>query len=427
MTHPHIVLFSVILNDGLGDFGNMLNMMRIISHHPTPISFSSIVICTPDQIDLLRRVTPREYQSMIHFQIASLDPQAYMAGNLFHVGMPGPGLVSLDKRAINELENSDLILEFPIAYPYRSQVMTTKQQRKTKRILEYGRSPGKASKGITRTGFNPTAKGILLHPTPYLSLIQKQINHTHDWTPLLKTTSKDTTESPILYCCYVKPDPTDPNNNYTRNYIVAVLLNEHPYQSHIDLFCSVTLTGVAGLEAILNEFGIGSVEIHRPNSDTITTVIGDKSKRLRLFSGYRFSQSSFHTLLLYACSLHKKQNRHTPLFLAGCGDGSLTDIISIAAFEKDIPVVPFIKPIIEYHYPHLSNLEKIAKHQLQQPNLASAINKIFHLHTLDGFGVQDLVSHLNSKEIREKLFVLVDYIASKHNFNHTLHTWIKTI
>ncbi|RAP33826.1 hypothetical protein DID75_00885 [Candidatus Marinamargulisbacteria bacterium SCGC AG-410-N11] len=429
----NLFILNVVLPGGNGDFGNMLNFVRSLRMGSRVKKLSVFVVCVKSQLSDLKKISKSEPEINYIYLTANLDYQSYKQNDHFHYGVPGPGKIKLDKKYNDILNTADIAIEFPVSYPFRKEVFKF-YKKKWCRFLEYGRSPGYASKGVYRTGFNKSSKGILFHSKDWYKNILNNKKLKSELSVVLKNkTIESFIENHYLTCCYIRPNPNDRYNKVLLNFIFLILINQKDDMRDIAIITSTKIETLENIKFILYDFGINEVSIIRPKMLETNLIIkyedfseDEKNKlrrlegkrRLIIWSGFLFDQKIFQSLLSISIQSAKRKTNGAH-FLGACGDGSLTDLFSLMV-ESNFPFIPVIKPTLDFHYEHLKRMEVFGKELKISSEARLVINSVLKIEHLNGFELNELIMVCRKDQIQKEIHLVMSYIYKNWNLNKFL-------
>ena len=444
-TPEHILVFAAILPDGNGDFANMLNLTRALKDHYPTCTISVIVICIQNQHHTLKNIARGINNLEIEYRIAPEVKRVYQQGDLYHYNCIGPGKVTLTKKHKQLINNADAIIEFPFAYPYTKKLLADATT-KTTHIIEYGRSAQDRNALIHESGLHPEGNGILFVSKTQFNMSSVSLNNIALLQRMMKKkafTEKDLesyTQQNIITPLYVKRTAFDPQNKGLLHLVIAMVILNKTNTKNIHLICSEIIEKVHHLDAIFYESNIKEIHYHNPKKESVKHLVlyenlpvtvqqklknqSKPKKTLHFWSGFSCSQNQFHALLCVCArsTVKYSENDPQPIALMGaCGDGSLTDTLSVNYYFPKARLFPILIPRIDYHQDTFKGLINIATGLEVNPYLVIALEFTTEFHQLNDKKLLAFCNILKDDMLWFSLQKTLNYIYNKHN----LMTYIK--
>ena len=138
MNKKQIGFLTIVLPDGSGDFGNLLNFARNLKEINPNSTLHAMIVCDSSQKQNLESIFKGNKDIQCEFIAAPTDPKSYKSHNQFHYGIPGPGPIVVSDQQMRVIMSCSTLIEFPVLYPHRQKSLKSFKGEWI-RIFEYGR------------------------------------------------------------------------------------------------------------------------------------------------------------------------------------------------------------------------------------------------------------------------------------------------
>ena len=342
-----ITIVCCVLQDGLGDLGNLLSFIEVLKAAGVKADCHALILYLPQQEPQVKKLTSDAEGVVFHFLPCPVEVEAYKQEDLSAYNVPAPGLPRVPDACVAVFEASNHIIEFPVAYPFIADLLGVHKD-KALRFLEYGRSFPNMEAGIVPMGIRAHEKGIIVQGAKRFEGKLSQLPWMHK-ALLLEGDSDDTyLARHQLRVAYFKQNPNDKQLNHFKHYLMLQLLLSKESPQSLDLFCPSGIADMSGLYPFFESVGIGRVQILTPEKVGEEHCLSQAlPARLRLFSGFKLSQKEFLSLL---GNCMKSLSSGGIYMMGACGDGSLTDMLSLAYHSDQGVLIPSIQPVTSYQY-----------------------------------------------------------------------------
>ena len=182
-----------------------------------------MIVCDSSQKQNLESIFKGNKDIQCEFIAAPTDPKSYKSHNQFHYGIPGPGPIVVSDQQMRVIMSCSTLIEFPVLYPHRQKSLKSFKGEWI-RILEYGRSPGRGTRGIIQTGFGKKSRGILYQPTSYFERLFKKTIPTSFLRRCHLDHKKIKLKPYYFTFCYTKFSEKDPELSFLKNFIISTLI-----------------------------------------------------------------------------------------------------------------------------------------------------------------------------------------------------------
>lgn len=427
------VILCCVLQDGQGDIGNMLAFLRALQAQNAAYKTTCVILCLQHQLASIQKTCQAIPASLATFQyyVCPEERVAYRRGDLAHYDVPAPGVPSEKAEIIALCEQATHVFVFPVVYPFLKEIVGRASDR-TWQFLEYGRSLAENLPPRTLAmGVRPHEKGIVFHAKGVFAS-SKALDPEVSKLLLGEARTHETyLKNHALAVCYFKRTPQDPQLVIMKHFLMMSLFLVQRKRVNIDIFCPDGILGLEPFYPFLFEFGIKDVQRVTPTGaeNPIEIImesfdaglqkrLANKKKpehRLRLFVGFKSEQSHFLSLLALSTQ-SAWPSGYLPM--GACGDGSTTDVLSLAYYTRHIGVLPVIQPVTTYHYETLQALEGYA-HSLEGQH-KEVWRVLFHVSTCTPFEVLALCQTLEREKEQGVLRRLLQRLYEHHNIVHAL-------
>ena len=342
-----ITIICCVLQDGLGDLGNLLSFIEVLKAAGVNQDCHALVLYLPQQEAQVKKLTSDASGVMFHFVPCPVEVEAYRQDNLSAYNVPAPGLPVLPAVFLDVFEASTLIIEFPVAYPFIDDLLGDYKD-KALRFLEYGRSFPNMDAGIIPMGIRAHEKGIIIQGAKRFEGQLSELSWAHKELLLEGKSDEAYLATHQLRVAYFKQNPNDKQLNHFKHYLMLQLLLVKESPQSLDLFCPSGIADMSGLYPFFESVGIGCVQILTPEKAGKDVCLSEAlPARLRLFSGFKLSQKEFLSVL---GNCMKSLSSGGVYMMGACGDGSLTDMLSLAYHAEPGVLIPSIQPVTSYQY-----------------------------------------------------------------------------